>query len=162
MEIVKFPDEERDGADPVELTLGPGGEVSGTVTDDAGTPLPGVRVEYATERVRLFVPQPFSNHNGGGLAFGNDGHLYITLGDGGSGGDPLDLSQNLASAFGKIFRIDPLGSNSANAGSTCSSVTPCLPGNWTTPMQTPPATRTTHGKRPRRTSRARWTTCSTG
>lgn len=66
--------------------------------------------------------QPFTNHNGGQLAFNplarpgdaDYGLLYVGFADGGSGGDPLRLSQNLASPFGKILRIDPLGSNSAN------------------------------------------------
>jgi hypothetical protein len=60
----------------------------------------------ATERVRLLVPQPFSNHNGGAVAFGNDGLLYIALGDGGSGGDPLGSGQDLGVLLGKILRID--------------------------------------------------------
>jgi hypothetical protein len=66
--------------------------------------------------------QPFGNHNGGQIAFnplampGDDefGLLYIGFADGGSGGDPLDLAQNLGSAFGKMLRIDPLGTNSRN------------------------------------------------
>jgi hypothetical protein len=65
---------------------------------------------------------PFGNHNGGQLAFNplasprsaDYGMLYVGSADGGSGGDPLKLSQNLNSAFGKMLRIDPLGSNSAN------------------------------------------------
>jgi hypothetical protein len=66
--------------------------------------------------------QPFANHNAGHLGFnplaapgGADfGLLYMGVADGGSGGDPMRLAQNLGSAFGKIFRIDPLGSASAN------------------------------------------------
>jgi glucose/arabinose dehydrogenase len=54
----------------------------------------------------LNVSQPFENHNGGQLAFGPDGLLYIALGDGGSGGDPLGNGQNLATLLGKILRID--------------------------------------------------------
>jgi len=65
---------------------------------------------------------PFGNHNGGQLGFNplaslgsaDYGLLYIGSADGGSGGDPLELAQNLNSAFGKMLRIDPLGSNSAN------------------------------------------------
>jgi glucose/arabinose dehydrogenase len=62
--------------------------------------------EPASERLILFVTQPFPNHNGGGLAFGNDGMLYIALGDGGSGGDPLGNGQSLLTHLGKILRID--------------------------------------------------------
>jgi glucose/arabinose dehydrogenase len=57
--------------------------------------------------VRLLgVKQPFPNHNGGGLAFGADGYLYIGLGDGGSGGDPQGNGQNPNTLLGKILRID--------------------------------------------------------
>jgi Glucose / Sorbosone dehydrogenase len=69
------------------------------------------------ELIRL--RQPFANHNGGMIGFnttarpgGADfGLLYIGVGDGGSGGDPMALAQNLGSAFGKFLRIDPLGKN---------------------------------------------------
>lgn len=57
--------------------------------------------------VRLLgVSQPFPNHNGGGLAFGPDGYLYIALGDGGSGGDPQGNGQNRNTLLGKILRVD--------------------------------------------------------
>lgn len=55
----------------------------------------------------LVVDQPYENHNGGNLAFGPDGYLYIGLGDGGSGGDPEDHAQDLGSLLGKMLRIDP-------------------------------------------------------
>jgi glucose/arabinose dehydrogenase len=57
-------------------------------------------------RVLLTVEQPFANHNGGSIAFGADGLLYIGLGDGGSGGDPMNNAQNTMSKLGKILRID--------------------------------------------------------
>jgi len=60
----------------------------------------------ASEEVLLVVAQPFANHNGGQLAFGPDGFLYIGLGDGGSGGDPQGNAQNPASLLGKLLRID--------------------------------------------------------
>ena len=60
-----------------------------------------------SSEVRLLeVSQPFPNHNGGGLAFGPDGYLYIGLGDGGAGGDPLGTAQSGNSLLGKILRID--------------------------------------------------------
>ena len=52
------------------------------------------------------IDQPFSNHNGGHLAFGPDGYLYIGLGDGGSGGDPQNNAQNPRTLLGKMLRID--------------------------------------------------------
>ena len=55
---------------------------------------------------RRVIEQPFSNHNGGHLAFGPDGYLYIGMGDGGSGGDPMHLAQNPSSLLGKMLRID--------------------------------------------------------
>ena len=64
------------------------------------------RADPGSERLLLFVAQPFSNHNGGGLAFGNDGLLYIGLGDGGSAGDPFRNGQSLATPLGKLLRID--------------------------------------------------------
>ena len=52
------------------------------------------------------MKQPFANHNGGALAFGPDGMLYIALGDGGSGGDPQGNGQRLDTHLAKILRID--------------------------------------------------------
>ncbi|MGQ0519672.1 MAG: PQQ-dependent sugar dehydrogenase, partial [Actinomycetota bacterium] len=67
----------------------------------------GGRADPASRRVLLAVDQPFANHNGGHLAFGPDGMLYIGLGDGGSGGDPFGNAQSLKTVLGKILRIDP-------------------------------------------------------
>ena len=62
-------------------------------------------VDPSTERTLLVQDQPFANHNGGQLAFGSDGFLYIGLGDGGSAGDPLGSGQNLGTLLGKLLRI---------------------------------------------------------
>ena len=63
--------------------------------------------------VLLRISKPFSNHNGGMLAFGPDGYLYMGTGDGGSGGDPGNRAQNLKSLLGKLLRIDINGRTSA-------------------------------------------------
>lgn len=60
----------------------------------------------ATRRILLQVPQPFPNHNGGHIAFGQDGYLYISLGDGGAANDPLGAGQNLMMLLGKLLRVD--------------------------------------------------------
>jgi len=65
------------------------------------------RADPGSQRQILFQKQPFPNHNGGQLAFGPDGYLYIGFGDGGSGGDPQGNGQNLNTWLGKILRIDP-------------------------------------------------------
>jgi glucose/arabinose dehydrogenase len=64
-------------------------------------------VDLSSRREVLFVDQPYSNHNGGNLAFGPDGYLYIGLGDGGSAGDPEGNAQSLSTLLGKMLRIDP-------------------------------------------------------
>jgi len=66
----------------------------------------GDAVDAASEQVLLRVAQPYANHNGGMLAFGPDGYLYIGFGDGGSGGDPQGNGQNPNALLGKMLRID--------------------------------------------------------
>ena len=66
----------------------------------------GDSADPESEKNLLTVKQPFPNHNGGALAFGPDGFLYIGLGDGGSAGDPYGNAQSSNSLLGKILRID--------------------------------------------------------
>ncbi|MBI4172539.1 MAG: PQQ-dependent sugar dehydrogenase [Actinobacteria bacterium] len=66
----------------------------------------GTRAQATTRRELLRVAQPYANHNGGGIAFGPDGRLYVGMGDGGSGGDPEDRAQDLRSQLGKLLRLD--------------------------------------------------------
>jgi glucose/arabinose dehydrogenase len=64
------------------------------------------RVNGSSGRTLLRVRQPYANHNGGHIAFGPDGLLYIGLGDGGSGGDPGNRAQSRSTLLGKLLRID--------------------------------------------------------
>lgn len=84
-------------------------------TDKAGDthvveyPMDGASADTDHARELLTVAQPFANHNGGQLAFGPDGFLYIGLGDGGSRDDPDRRAQDPDDLLGKILRIDPAG-----------------------------------------------------
>ncbi|ELU13311.1 hypothetical protein CAPTEDRAFT_139254 [Capitella teleta] len=64
------------------------------------------KVNRTSERVLLEVGEPWWNHNGGEILFGVDGYLYAFIGDGGSGGDPLNNAQNKSTFLGKVIRID--------------------------------------------------------
>jgi len=64
------------------------------------------RLNPSSEKVLITIPQPASNHNGGSIIFGDDGYLYIALGDGGAANDPQNRSQNKTDLLGKILRID--------------------------------------------------------
>ena len=66
----------------------------------------GGAADATTELVIMRVLQPYPNHNGGTIAFGPDGYLYIGLGDGGAGGDPLNSGQDLQTLLGAMLRID--------------------------------------------------------
>jgi len=80
------------------------------------------RYDGEKPRELMRLQHPFGNHNGGQIAFNplarpntpDFGKLYIGNADGGSGGDPMNMAQNMASVFGKILRIDPLRNNSKN------------------------------------------------
>jgi len=63
----------------------------------------------ASDTVLLTVPQPETNHNGGGIGFGPDGMLYLGLGDGGGGGDPLGTGQDRTDLLGSMLRLDVSG-----------------------------------------------------
>ena len=63
-------------------------------------------VDPGSELVLLEIDQPFPNHNGGGMAFGPDGYLYIATGDGGLANDPFGNGQRLDTLLGKLLRID--------------------------------------------------------
>ena len=78
--------------------------ISRFILDDTTSPGAGT-----VEQVILEVDQPYDNHNGGDIAFGNDRLLYIGFGDGGSGGDPQNMAQRTDHLLGSMLRIDVLG-----------------------------------------------------
>ncbi len=77
-----------------------------SITSEFTSPDGGLTLNPNSERVLLTVNKPASNHNGGNIAFGPDGFLYIGLGDGGGGGDPQENGQNPMRLLGKMLRID--------------------------------------------------------
>jgi glucose/arabinose dehydrogenase len=99
------PDYARNGRYFVNYTRRPDGATviaEYRVSTDSG-------VSARDERVLLVVEQPYANHNGGMIAFGADGLLYIGMGDGGAGGDPQNRAQNPQELLGKMLRIDVNG-----------------------------------------------------
>ncbi|MDN5212081.1 PQQ-dependent sugar dehydrogenase [Fulvivirgaceae bacterium BMA12] len=69
-------------------------------------PANGDEADKSSELVLMSISQPYDNHNGGQIAFGQDGYLYIATGDGGSGGDPDNNGQDRRTLLGSILRID--------------------------------------------------------
>ena len=98
-----FPDDPRFFVNYTDLD---GNTVVSSFTAEAGAD----RADGGSEVVLLRIEQPYPNHNGGALVFGLDGYLYISTGDGGSGGDPHDNGQRMDTLLGKILRIDVDGS----------------------------------------------------
>jgi glucose/arabinose dehydrogenase len=73
------------------------------------------RIQAGSGRTILRIDQPYANHNGGMLAFGPGGYLYIGMGDGGDANDPGNRAQSLSTRLGKILRIDVNGTTSTRA-----------------------------------------------
>ena len=90
----------------VNYTRNIGGQLESVIAEFAASSTNANFADPAAENILLTLNQPFANHNGGGLAFGQDGYLYIAFGDGGSGGDPQCNGQNINVLLGKILRID--------------------------------------------------------
>jgi len=101
------PDYANNGFFYVNYTSGSGG-LHTVVSRFQVTANPEV-ADDTSETILLQFDQPFSNHNGGWIGFGEDGHLYIASGDGGSGGDPSGNGQSLTTVLGKILRITTAG-----------------------------------------------------
>jgi glucose/arabinose dehydrogenase len=93
-----------------------------SVSDDPNIADPNSAVTLLT------AEQPYPNHNGGQLAFGPDGYLYIGLGDGGSGGDPQNNAQTLSNLLGKVLRID-VGDGAESEGYTIPADNPFVSGD---------------------------------
>ncbi len=81
----------------------------GVISRFAVDPNDPSRADKNSELMLMEIPQPYVNHNGGMLAFGPDGYLYIGLGDGGSGGDPLQNAQDPETLHGSVLRVDVRG-----------------------------------------------------
>lgn len=98
------------------------------------------RGEESSEEVLLDIAQPYRNHNGGTIAFGpRDGHLYLGLGDGGSGNDPQENSQNLGSPLGKMLRLDvgPAAGYAVPASNPFTAVAGAVPEIWALGLRNP-------------------------
>ena len=92
----------------VFLSYTRGGPLTSIISRFFLDPVTG-NLDANSESVILSVPQEFSNHNGGNIAFGPDGYLYIGFGDGGGGGDPNDRAQDTTYILGSMVRIDVNG-----------------------------------------------------
>jgi glucose/arabinose dehydrogenase len=106
-------------------------------------PADGDVAEPGSERILLQIDQPFPNHNGGAVAFGPDGMLYVAMGDGGSGGDPQGNGQRLDTLLAKILRIDVDGRPEGGAAYRIPDDNPFLgkpgamPEIWLTGLRNP-------------------------
>jgi glucose/arabinose dehydrogenase len=103
--VAFHPDFARNGYFYVDYTTGRGVALRTVISAVHADPA-AVSADPASERVLFEIPQPYPNHNGGQVAFGPDGMLYIGMGDGGSAGDPQNRAQDPRQLLGKILRID--------------------------------------------------------
>ena len=119
------PEYERNGRFFVAYTSRPSGAntvAEYRVSSDAGRADPG------TGRILFAVPDPAANHNGGSLAFGPDGYLYIAMGDGGGQNDQFGNGQNVTSLLGKILRVDVDAAPAAGRAYAIPSTNPFVGG----------------------------------
>jgi glucose/arabinose dehydrogenase len=103
----------------------------------------GDSADPRSERILIQIDQPFANHNGGAVVFGPDGMLYVSTGDGGSGGDPLGNGQRLDTLLAKVLRIDvdgkPEGANAYRIpdDNPFANVADAMPEIWLTGLRNP-------------------------
>jgi glucose/arabinose dehydrogenase len=101
------------------------------------------RLDPGSATTILTVDQPYANHNGGAVGFGPDGYLHVALGDGGSGGDPLESGEHQDTLLGKILRLDidsPGAGGGAYAippGNPFANVSGARPEIWLTGLRNP-------------------------
>jgi glucose/arabinose dehydrogenase len=132
-----FPDDPRIVVDYTDVG---GDEVVATYRLDPSDP---DRLDPASALIILTVDDPFPNHNGGAVAFGPDGFLYVAMGDGGGGGDPLESGEHLDTLLGKILRLDidataPGGAPYAiPPGNPFANVNRARPEIWLTGLRNP-------------------------
>jgi glucose/arabinose dehydrogenase len=100
------PDYENNGLFFVHYTTGDGLDLGARVSRFQVSVIDSNLADPGSERILLEFDDDYGNHNGGGLCFGNDGYLYIAIGDEGGGGDLNDNAQDRTEIFGKILRID--------------------------------------------------------
>jgi glucose/arabinose dehydrogenase len=140
------PDYASSGRFYVNFTNPQGHTVVARFKRSAGNPFaadPGSRFDLRWPSGQRFIVQPFENHNGGHLAFGPDGYLYIGMGDGGSGNDPNHNAQNRLTLLGKMLRIDVSVPDSNPVGYAVPSTNPfvssgfALPEIWSFGLRNP-------------------------
>jgi glucose/arabinose dehydrogenase len=90
----------------VNYTRTIGGQLQTVIAEFTASAANADVADAVTENILFTLDQPFANHKGGGVVFGKEGFLYIGLGDGGSGGDPMCNGQNINVLLGKMLRID--------------------------------------------------------
>jgi glucose/arabinose dehydrogenase len=127
------PDYASSGRFYVNFTDPAGNTVIARFRRATGTPLvadAASRFDLRWRRSGLpYIQQPYANHNGGNLAFGPDGYLYIGLGDGGSANDPENRAQNPAELLGKMLRIDVNVADTDPNGYVVPATNPFVSGN---------------------------------
>lgn len=141
LSMVFHPDYATNGFFFLNYTRTVGGQIQSVVSrfTATGDPATATSASLASEQIKLVVDQPYDNHNGGMMAFGPDGYLYIAFGDGGSAFDPENRSQNLESYMGKLLRVEADGEGlfTPAPGNPFIGATPGLDEIWAYGLRNP-------------------------